>query len=101
MQGKCVFLNDPVLEKGIGDVDGEVCERIWSYMGRFSAITKEMSSVTRMNLLEDVLHNTWLRSFNKLKEMKKKAAKLLIRIDEARAGLTNSKIHCKRFMYVS
>lgn len=45
--------------KGYGICDGENVERLWSYLRRFSAITKEMSPSHRTDLLtEALLHYT-------------------------------------------
>ena len=37
--------------EGFGLTDGENVERLWSYLGRFSRMTKEMSSGNRIDLL--------------------------------------------------
>lgn len=40
---------------GFGLSDGEVVERLWSYLRRFSAMTKEMHPSHRINVLSDAL----------------------------------------------
>lgn len=42
---------------GIGLTDGESIERLWSYLGGFSKITKEMTPENRVDLLTDGLLN--------------------------------------------
>lgn len=41
---------------GWGLCDGEVMERLWSYLGKFKKMTKEMSSIHRQDILTDALH---------------------------------------------
>ena len=41
----------PVNCKGIGLSDGEVLERMWSYLQRFGRMTKEMSPSHRVDIL--------------------------------------------------
>jgi len=40
---------------GFGLTEGETVERLWSYLRRFSAITKEMKPEHRTDLLNDAL----------------------------------------------
>ena len=40
---------------GFGLTDGEGIERLWSYLRKFSVITKEMTPVHRDSLLSDAL----------------------------------------------
>lgn len=40
---------------GLGLTDGESIERLWSYLGGFSKITKEMTPENRVDLLTDGL----------------------------------------------
>ena len=40
---------------GFGLSDGEVAERLWSYLRRFSAMTKEMRPAHRIDVLTDAL----------------------------------------------
>ncbi|XP_038050149.1 uncharacterized protein LOC119723516 [Patiria miniata] len=42
-------------KQGFGLTDGETMERLWSYLRRFSAITKEMTPSHRVDLLTDGL----------------------------------------------
>lgn len=42
---------------GFGLADGENLERLWSFLGRFSSMTKEMSPANRTDSLSDaILH---------------------------------------------
>lgn len=41
---------------GFGLSDGEVLERMWSYLRRFSSMTKEMRPTHRIDVLSDALH---------------------------------------------
>ena len=41
--------------ENFGLIDGECMERLWSYLGKFSKITKEMTTGRRKDLLEDAL----------------------------------------------
>lgn len=52
--------------KGIGLSDGEATERLWSYLRRFSAITKEMTASNRINTLTLCLLHYMERSKAKL-----------------------------------
>lgn len=36
-------------------VDGEVLERLWSYLGQFRKMTKEMSASHREDIISDAL----------------------------------------------
>lgn len=49
-------LYSPLRIEGIGLSDGEVMERLWSYLRRFSRMTKEMRPAHR----EDVLSHAML-----------------------------------------
>ena len=40
---------------GFGLSDGEVVERLWSYLRRFAAMTKEMHPSHRINVFSDAL----------------------------------------------
>ena len=40
---------------GFGLSDGEVVERVWSYLRRFAAMTKEMHPSHRIDVLSDAL----------------------------------------------
>ena len=48
-------LFNPRKTLGIGLTDGEGMERLWSYLGKFSSITKEMTPENRIDLLTDAL----------------------------------------------
>ena len=52
--------------KDFGLSDGECCERLWSYLRRFSRMTKEMRPSTRSDLLSDALIYYSSNSINKL-----------------------------------
>ena len=41
--------------EGFALSDGEVCERLWSFMRRFSRMTKEMRPSHRVDVLTDAL----------------------------------------------
>ncbi|XP_052086482.1 uncharacterized protein LOC127723773 [Mytilus californianus] len=51
----CQILYGPRRTKNLGLTDGEGIERLWSYLGKFSSITKEMSPENRTDLLTDGL----------------------------------------------
>ena len=51
--------------EGFGLTDGENVERLWSYLGRFARMTKEMSSGNRVDVLSDALSH-----YCKLKQKK-------------------------------
>ncbi|XP_063442474.1 uncharacterized protein LOC134722776 [Mytilus trossulus] len=51
----CQVLYNPRKKNGIGLTDGESLERLWSYLGKFSKITKEMTPENRIDLLTDGL----------------------------------------------
>jgi len=51
------FLMSPRNKDGYALSDGEACERLWSFMRRFSCMTKEMRPTHRIDVLTDaVLH---------------------------------------------
>ena len=52
--------------EGFGLTDGENVERLWSYLGRISRMTKEMSSGNRIDLLSDVLYHYCRKKQRKL-----------------------------------
>lgn len=52
---RCQVLYGPRRTPGIGLTDGESLERLWSYLGKFSAITKEMTPENRTDLLTEAL----------------------------------------------
>ena len=51
---------------GCGLTDGENVERLWSYLGRFARMTKEMSAGNRVDLLTDALSHYCKRKQSKL-----------------------------------
>ena len=61
----CQHAFSPRNIEGFGLTDGENVERLWSYLGRFAKMTKEMSSGNRIDLLSDVLSH-----YCKLKQRK-------------------------------
>ena len=61
----CQHKFNPRNIEGFGLTDGENVERLWSYLGRFSKMTKEMSSGNRIDLLSDALSH-----YCKLKQRK-------------------------------
>lgn len=42
-------------QTGFGLTDGEVLERLWSFLRRFSKMTKEMRAAHRVDVLTDAL----------------------------------------------
>lgn len=54
--------------EGFGLTDGENVERLWSYLGRFARMTKEMSSGNRVDLLTDALSHYCKQKQRKLGE---------------------------------
>ena len=52
----CVQLElSPRNQVGFGLTDGEVVERLWSYLRRFARMTKEMRPAHRVDVLTDAL----------------------------------------------
>ena len=49
------LLYSPLRCKGIGLSDGEVMERLWSYLRRFSRMSKEMRPSHRIDILTSAL----------------------------------------------
>ncbi len=47
---------NPRYIEGFGLSDGEVCERLWSFLRRFAIMTKEMRPAHRVDVLTDALH---------------------------------------------
>ena len=43
--------------EGMGLADGENMERLWSYLGCFFGMSKEMSAANRTDLLSDALQH--------------------------------------------
>ena len=58
----------PRCTTGFGLTDGEVMERMWSYMRAFCSITKEMSPSRRIDALTDCLLHYGRMSKSKLGE---------------------------------
>jgi Kyakuja-Dileera-Zisupton transposase len=48
---------------------GEVCERVWSHLGLFVRMCKEMRPENRRALLEDVIFFLWNRAHDQLPVM--------------------------------
>ncbi|XP_053401436.1 uncharacterized protein LOC123527517 [Mercenaria mercenaria] len=63
---ECQVLYSPRRVNGLGLTDGECMERLWSYLGKFSKITKEMTPENRIDLLVDCLLHYGRRIRNKL-----------------------------------
>lgn len=51
---------------GTGLLDGEGMERLWAYLRRFSAITKEMTPSHRVDVLTDALDHFRERKISQL-----------------------------------
>lgn len=51
----CQFAYNPRHRIGFGLTDGENLERLWSYLGRFCKMTKEMNPAHRIDTLTDAL----------------------------------------------
>lgn len=61
----CQLEYSPRFQTGFGLTDGEVLERLWSYMRRFSKMTKEMRPAHRIDVLSDALgHFAHLSAIN-------------------------------------
>ena len=55
----------PRYKEGFALSDGEVCERLWSFMRRFSRMTKELRPSHRIDVLTDaLLHFARLTAMN-------------------------------------
>ena len=54
-KASCQIQYSPRRIKGIGLTDGEGVERLWSFLRKFSCITKEMSAHKRTDVLTDGL----------------------------------------------
>lgn len=78
----CPWTLDPKYFNGCGLTDGETSERAWSYLGQFSAITKQMTMANRRDTLEIGLFYYYKRNLkrqfenieNRLNEVKFKLA---------------------------
>jgi hypothetical protein len=49
---QCILRFNPSSIEGTGLIDGEVMERIWTHVGLFYTIMKEMNAANRTSLLE-------------------------------------------------
>lgn len=56
-ESSCQYVYNPRNKEGMGLTDGENIERLWSYLGRFSKMSKEMSAANRTDLLSDALYH--------------------------------------------
>lgn len=65
-QASCQHKYSPRNIEGFGLTDGENIERLWSYLGRFAKMTKEMSSGNRIDLLNDALLHYCMQKEKKL-----------------------------------
>lgn len=63
---KCQYQYSPRNKKGYGLCDGENIERLWSYLGKFCKMTKEMSSSNRMDVLTDALNHYSCQKIDKI-----------------------------------
>ncbi|KAI9253444.1 hypothetical protein BDA99DRAFT_540693 [Phascolomyces articulosus] len=84
----CQVYNNPRFIEYMGLVDGEQCERVWSYLGKFVSITRQMSAERRMlTLSHAITHynkkhlfnipNTIRRRWLKAKKMIEDANKII------------------------
>lgn len=53
----CQYLYSPRHRVGFGLSDGENLERLWSFLGKFCHMTKEMNSANRIDTLSDALEH--------------------------------------------
>ncbi len=53
----CQYHYSPRHKIGFGLTDGENLERLWSFLGKFSRMTKEMNTANRIDTLSDALHH--------------------------------------------
>ena len=60
------FKYSPRNKEGVGVTDGEVVERLWSYIRRFARMTKEMRPSHRVDVLTDALLHYSRKSSNRL-----------------------------------
>ena len=56
-EASCQSRYSPRNLKGLGLTDGENVERLCSFLGRFSAMTKEMCANNRVDVLTDALNH--------------------------------------------
>ncbi|XP_028416121.1 uncharacterized protein LOC114539705 [Dendronephthya gigantea] len=67
-KAECQIMYSPRRIAGFGLTDGEVMERLWSYLRGFASITKEMSPSRRIDALTDCLLHYGRQSKSKLGE---------------------------------
>ncbi len=53
----CQYDYSPRHRVGYGLMDGENVERLWSYLGKFCHMTKEMNPANRVDTLSDALNH--------------------------------------------
>lgn len=58
----------PVQCPGLGLSDGEVLERMWSFLRRFGKMTKEMRSSHRVDVITQALLHYGLKTKQKLRK---------------------------------
>ena len=63
---QCQYAYSPRHKTGFGLCDGQNMERLWSYLGKFSSSTKEMSPGNRVDTLTDALIHYALKKSTKL-----------------------------------
>ncbi|VDI77370.1 Hypothetical predicted protein, partial [Mytilus galloprovincialis] len=80
----CQVIFNPRKTLGIGLTDGEGMERLWSYLGKFSSITKEMTPENRIDLLTDAL------IYYGQKKKQKLGASLVTKIEKSKKLLETS-----------
>ena len=67
--GKLQFEYNPRNKKGYGLTDGEVVERLWAYLRKYSKSTKEMRPSHRIDVLTDALLHYAQRSAGRLSKL--------------------------------
>jgi hypothetical protein len=88
----CIRHLHPTMVAGTGMCDGECSERCWSYLGRFSNITKEMASGTRADTLKDAIEFYNMRLFDgAAKSLVKKVLTIDSKIAQAQEELDQMK----------
>ena len=56
-ESTCQYAYNPRNKEGMGFTDGENIEWLWSYFGRFSKMSKEMSAANQTDLLSNALYH--------------------------------------------
>ena len=64
------MLFSPLRSDGVGLTDGEMMERLWSFLRRFSRMTKEMRPAHRVDVLTSALIYYGMCTKEKLREIK-------------------------------